>query len=101
MSIITSITDYTYYINENTEKGTWVKGQTPKPLDKKWVPTWAQTVPGCPLRWKLYRHLLTPPVAPSVVYTETGARFETTIYERTPIYEFIFTTIPINVPWAE
>ena len=24
MSVITGITDYTYYINENTEKDTWI-----------------------------------------------------------------------------
>ena len=24
MTVVTSISDYTYYINENTEKGTWV-----------------------------------------------------------------------------
>lgn len=24
MTVVTSITDYTYYINENTEKDTWV-----------------------------------------------------------------------------
>jgi hypothetical protein len=40
MTIVTSIADYTYYINENTEKGTWVQGVLPKPKDMKWYPQW-------------------------------------------------------------
>ena len=38
MTIVTGITDYTYYINENTEKGTWAQGVLPKPKDMKWYP---------------------------------------------------------------
>lgn len=38
MTIVTSISDYTYYINENTEKGTWAQGVLPKPKDMKWYP---------------------------------------------------------------
>jgi len=40
MTITQSITDYTYYIKENTEKGTWAYGTTPKPKDMKWYPKW-------------------------------------------------------------
>ena len=50
--------------------------------------------------WKLYKTLLTPSVASSAIYTESGARFDTSVYERTPIYQFDFTTIPVNVLWS-
>jgi len=36
MTIVTGITDYTYYINENTEKGTWTQGVLPKPKNMQW-----------------------------------------------------------------
>jgi len=38
VSIDTTISDYTYYINENTEKNDWAYGTTPKPKDMKWLP---------------------------------------------------------------
>jgi len=46
---VTPISDYTYYINENTERNVWNYGTTPKPKDMKWMPQWSQSVPGCPL----------------------------------------------------
>jgi hypothetical protein len=36
MTIVTGITDYTYYINENTELNTWTYGTTPKPKVMSW-----------------------------------------------------------------
>lgn len=79
MTIVDSITDYTYYINENTEKGTWVQGVLPKPKDKKWYPRWTQKIEGCPVMQKLYR----TPVG--------GPRTLTGTFERTPIYQYDFT----------
>jgi hypothetical protein len=55
VTVLTGIADYTYYINENTEKGTWVYGLTPKPKLVVWQPTWSQSVGGCPVDAKLYR----------------------------------------------
>ena len=40
MTIVTPITDYTYYINENTELNAWAFGTVPKPKDMKWYPQW-------------------------------------------------------------
>lgn len=74
MTITQSITDYTYYIDENTEKGTWQQGNTPKPKDMKWYPKWTQKVEGCPVMQKLYRTPL------------GGVRTLTGVFETTPIY---------------
>jgi hypothetical protein len=38
MTIVTSIEDYTYYINENTEIDVWNFGTEPKPKDMQWFP---------------------------------------------------------------
>lgn len=50
MTIVTSISDFTYYINENTQLNVWDYGTMPKPLVKTWTPQWTQSVPGCPLQ---------------------------------------------------
>jgi hypothetical protein len=31
LSVLTGISNYVYYINENSEYGTWVQGNTPIP----------------------------------------------------------------------
>lgn len=48
MSVVTSISDYTYYINEDTEKDVWSKG-TGIPKTVTWNPQWTQSVGGCPV----------------------------------------------------
>jgi len=87
MTVVTSISDYTYYINENTEKGSWLTGGTPKPKVMTWAPQWSQSVQGCPVVQKLYR----TPVG--------GTRTITGAFERTPIFRFDFTSIPLNIRW--
>lgn len=79
MTVVTSISDYTYYINENTEKGTWVQGILPKPKVKTWTPQWTQTVDGCPVVAKLYR----TPVG--------GTRTLVGAFETIPIFRYDFT----------
>jgi hypothetical protein len=91
MTIVTSITDYTYYINENSEINVWNYGTTPKPKDMKWFPQWTQSVPGCPLVQKLYRTPKTPIGSPRAI---------TTSFERTPIYQYDFDPIQKLVLWS-
>jgi hypothetical protein len=87
ITIVTSIDDYTYYIGENTERDVWNYGTLPKPKNMQWWPQWVQSVEGCPVIPVLYR-------VPTV-----GSRFVTGSFERTPIYQFDFTPIPIDVLW--
>jgi hypothetical protein len=86
MTVLSGITDYTYYINENTEKPAFVQGIPV--LTKTWTPTWSQTVEGCPVMQKLYRTPL------------GGTRTPVTSFETTPIFQFDFTQIPLNVLWT-
>lgn len=90
MTIVTTITDYTYYMGENTEKDTWVQGVLPKPKDMKWYPRWTQKIEGCPVMQKIYR---TPVGGPRTALVDGG-------YERTPIYQYDFTQIPTDVLWS-
>jgi hypothetical protein len=88
ITIVNPISDYTYYINENSERNVWNYGTTPKPKNMQWWPKWTQSVEGCPVRPVLYR------------IPTGGARFVTGVYERTPIHEFAFTPIPIYTLWS-
>lgn len=38
MTVVTGISDYTYYINENTEKGVWDPSINPIPKVMTWLP---------------------------------------------------------------
>lgn len=89
MTVLSGITDYTYYINENTEKDVWTFGTTPKPKVMTWNPTWSQSVAGCPIEAKLYR-------------TVSGVRtlLLAGSYERGPITSLAYTSIPTNVFWS-
>lgn len=88
-SVLTAgITDYVYYINENTEYGSWVNGNTPKPKAQTWISTFKQTVSGCPVNYSLYRTM------------SNGVRQLFTAYENTVFTTFNFPTISLNTPWS-
>lgn len=59
----------------------------PKPKNMQWQPQWTQSIEGCPVQPKLYR-------------TISGIRTLAGVFETTPIYQFSFTPIPVNVEWS-